>query len=158
MNPAMLLKLAPYLAMIPGIAKKVYASKHFLPAAGIGAFAGSEVLGQLGAAGDRGTAREQIQLQKAIALMQAEGTKKATKESRKSTKEYLKEVTKIRQQEMQAARESEMLQNFLSSQDRQAAVIMQAMQGLSQTSAPYGGMQPQGRQPRGMVSLMRSRV
>ena len=150
--PAAVAAAAPLLAKVPPALKALYASKHFWPIMLGGTFLGQEALGQLGKAGERGVAREQIALQRLTARAQSEAAKRAIKESRTQTKEYMKELTKARREEAKQAREQALMESFVGSQDRQLAMILSALQGVAQTT-PTTGVQPARA---GMVNLMRS--
>lgn len=134
--------------------KALYASKAFWPVVTGGAFLGQEALGQVGKAGERGVMREQIKLQEALQKAQAEATKQAVRESRKQAEKHLKELTKAKREERKEQRESALMQSFVNSQDRQLAMILGALQGVSQNT-PATGIQPSRA---GMLGLMRSRL
>ena len=138
--------LAAAATKIPAALKALMASKHFLTAligAGYLTSKGTEVYGQ---AGERGLAREQIGLQALMTKTSAEATKKGVKESRSRTKEYIATLMKAKREEAKEQRELAVMQSFTQSQDRQMALVMQAMQAMSQkqtgasTTAPGGGM------------------
>jgi len=147
--------LIPMLAKVPGALKALYASKHFWPAAIGGTFLGSEALGQMGKAGDRGVSREEIQLQKLLAEASAEATKTSVKESRAQTTKYMEELAKNKRAEAKEAREAALMQSYVGSQNRQMAMVLQAMQGVAQ-SVPNTGAQPSrvGSGMAGMVGMM----
>ena len=75
-----------------------------------------------------------------------EATKRGVKESRARTKEYMKTLMKTKREDAKEARDLQALQSYTQSQDRQMALVIQAMQALSQkqggasTSTPGGGM------------------
>ena len=131
-------------------AKSGFVDKHFLEMLIGGTYAGSTVLGEWGAAGERGISREQIALQKLLGTQQAAATKRSVTEDRKRAKEYMNKLLEMRVAEKKEAREATMLQSFTQSQDRQMALVLQAMQGIAQTS------RPSSRGGGGMVNLMRS--
>lgn len=111
-------------------------------------------LGQIGKYGERGLAREQIAMGERVGKAEAKATLKLTRESEKRTKEYMERLLREKRTERISERETALMQSFMGSQDRQMALILQAMQGISQT--PYA---PQTRQPGGgMVGLMRSNL
>jgi len=132
-----------------------YLGKHFwkwiIPAM----LVGQEGLSQYGKAGERGIAREEIALQKLMGEASAEATKKVTKESQKRAKEYTEMLLKEKRRESEAAREQELMSQFQASQDRQMALILQAVQamsqgaGVSQANTGGGG---------GMLGLVRSNL
>jgi len=147
--------LIPLLAKVPGALKALYASKHFWPAAIGGTFLGSEALKQAGAAGERKLSREEIALQKLVSEAAAEATKRTVKESRERTTEYVKEITKARKEEAKQERERLMMESFMASQDRQMALLLQAMQAISQRPAGASTAVPSGS---GMLGMMRSNL
>ncbi|KKL79132.1 hypothetical protein LCGC14_2017920 [marine sediment metagenome] len=138
--------LLPYLLKIPKYAKMLYQSKHFIPALMGTAYLGSTALGAVGQAGERGLTREQMKLQALLGTASAEATKRGVKESRARTKEYIDALLKAKKEEAKEARETAALQSFTQSQDRQMALVIQAMQAMSQrqmgasTQATGGGM------------------
>ena len=126
--------------------KALYASKHFIPALLGAGYLGSTAVGAYGQAGERGLTREQMRLQTLMGKASAEATERTVKESRARTKEYVAALLKAKKEEAKEARELASLQSFTQSQDRQMALVMQAMQALSQrqmgsaTQAPGAGM------------------
>jgi len=111
-------------------------------------------LGQIGKYGERGLAREKIAAGERIGKAEAKATLKLTRESEKRTKEYIERMLRERRTERISERETALMQSFVGSQDRQMALILQAMQGISKT--PYA---PQmGQQGGGMVGLLRSNL
>ena len=137
------------LPAIAGGLKALMASEHFIPMLIASGFLGGEVLGQVGKAGERGVAREQINLQSLLAESQAEATKRATLDARKGSKENMAALLKAKKEERKEGREAALLQSFMQGQDRQSAMLMQAIQGMTQT---------QSRSPNlgaGMLGLMR---
>ena len=90
---------------------------------------GVEALGQ---AGERGLAKEQIELQRLLGKASAEATKRSVKESRARTKEYVSALLKAKKEESREARDLAALQSFTESQNRQMALVIQAIQALSQ--------------------------
>jgi len=123
-----------------------YASKHFIPALLGAGYLGSTAVGAMGQAGERGLAREQLRLQELMGKASAEATERGVKESRARTKEYMETLLKMRKEEKKEARELAALQSFQQSQDRQMALIIQAIQTMGQrqmgaaTQAPGTGM------------------
>jgi hypothetical protein len=130
------------------IGKAAYDSKQFWPVAIGGTLLGSEALGQVGKAGERGLAREEIALQKLMGEAAAEATKRGTKESRENTEKYLKEIVKAKEAEATRAREDNLMQAFMESQNRQMAMTMQVLQGV--TARPSSGA--------GSMGLLRSNI
>jgi len=126
--------------------KALYGSKHFLSILLGTGYLGSMGIGALGQAGERGLAREQMGLQTTMGKASAEATKRGVKESRARTKEYIKALLAAKKEDVKERREFAALQSFTQSQDRQMALILQAVQALSQrqmgasTQAPGGGM------------------
>ena len=111
-------------------------------------------LGQIGKYGERGLAREQIAAEERVGKAEQTATLKLTRESEKRSKEYIERLLREQRSERISQRETSLMQSFMGSQDRQMALILQAMQGISQT--PYA---PQGNQPGGgMVGLLRSNL
>ena len=123
---------------IAGVATKAYASKNFLPVALGGAMVGQTVLGQLGEASNRKMTKEQIDIQNMMGLSSAEVTKRLTEESRTKTKEYTKALLEAKREEQDKELDRTMMESFMSSQDRQMAMAMQAIQ--SQNAPRTGGM------------------
>ena len=136
----------PLLAKLPAYAKALYGSKHFLTALLGAGYLGSTAVGAYGQAGERGLAREQMGLQSVMGKASAEATKRTVKESRARTKEYIAALLKAKKEERKETRELATLQSFTQSQDRQMALVIQAIQALSQrqtgasTQAPGAGM------------------
>ncbi len=136
----------PLLAKLPAYAKALYGSKHFLTALLGAGYLGSTAVGAIGQAGERGLAREQMGLQSVMGKASAEATKRGVKESRTRTKEYIKALLKAKKEDVKERREFAALQSFTQSQDRQMALVIQAIQALSQrqmgtaTQAPGAGM------------------
>ena len=111
-------------------------------------------LGQIGKYGERGLAREQIAAEERIGKAEQKATLKLTRETEKRSKEYIERLLREQRSERISQRETSLMQSFVGSQDRQMALILQAMQGITQT--PYA---PQGGQPGGgMVGLLRSNL
>jgi hypothetical protein len=131
---------------IPAALKALFASKHFITALLGAGYLTSTGLGAYGQAGERGLAREQMGMQEKLGLASAEATKRGVKESRARTKEYMKTLMKTKREDVKEARDLQALQSYTQSQDRQMALVIQAMQALSQkqggaaTAAPGGGM------------------
>ncbi len=131
---------------IPAALKALYGSKHLLTALiGAGYLGGKAV--EIGEGfGERGLSREQMRLQALLGKTSAEATKRGVKESRARTKEYMDALLKAKREEAKETRELAAMQSFTQSQDRQMALVMQAMQALSQkqmgssTQAPGAGM------------------
>jgi hypothetical protein len=144
----------PLLMKVPGALKALYASKYFWPALLGGTFFGQEALSQIGKRGERKLSREELALQQILSEASAEATKRATKESRERTGEYVKELTKARREESKQAREAALMESFITSQDRQMALVLNAIQGVTQ-SVPTTGVRPVGA---GMTGLMRSNI
>lgn len=136
----------PYLMKIPKYAKMLYKSKNFIPLLLGAGYLGSETIGAVGQAGERGLTREQLKLQALMSKSSAEATKRTVKESRARTKEYINALLKAKKEEAKEARDVAALQSFTQSQDRQMALVIQAMQAMGQrqggasTAAPGGGM------------------
>ncbi len=118
-----------------------------------GGFIGSEILGQLGQAGERGLTREQLALQTTLAKSSAEVAKRGTKESKAETEKYIQALLKAKREEAKQERETMLMQSFMASQDRQAAMLLQALQGLTALS-PQTGVSPSA----GMTALLRSNL
>ncbi len=143
--------LLPYLKNILGIGKAAYKSKYLLHGLGYGALGGSMLLGAAGQAGERGLSREQLRLQGVMGMASAEATKRGVKESRARTKEYIKALLKAKKEDVKERREFAALQSFTQSQDRQMALVIQAIQTLSQRQAGASTQAPGA----GMVGLMK---
>lgn len=131
---------------IPAALKALFASKHFITALLGAGYLTSTAVGAAGQAGERGLAREQMRLQAILGKTSAEATKRGVKESRARTKEYIAALLKAKKEEAKETRELAALQSFTRSQDRQMALVIQAVQTMSQrqmgaaTQAPGGGM------------------
>lgn len=125
-----------------------FISKHLLTLLIGGGILGGQALGAYGQAGERKLARGQMELQAKLAGTSAEAGKRATKESRARTEEYTKQLMKLRKEEKRESQDVAAMESFTASQDRQMALVLQAIQSMSQPSrAPSMGG--------GMVSLMR---
>ncbi len=119
-----------------------------------GAGVASMGLGQIGEHAERGLKREQFAVEERIGKAEQKATLKLTRESEKRSKEYIERLLREQRSERISERETALMQSFVGSQDRQMALILQAMQGIAQT--PYA---PQGGQPGGgMVGLLRSNL
>ena len=132
-----------------GLAKGAYAAHPF--ATSMLAYTG--VAGGFGAyegAGERGLSREQMRLQTLLGKSSAEATKLTVKESRARTKEYMKTMMKMKMEDRKEAREMASIQSFQQSQDRQMALVLQAMQAIGQQRASARGSGV------GRLGLMRS--
>lgn len=136
----------PYLLKIPKYAKMLYKSKHFIPALFGAGYAGSMALGAVGQAGERGLTREQLRLQTLLGKTSAEATERSVRESRAKTKEYIKALMKAKREEAKETRGMMAMQSFTESQNRQLALVIQAIQTMSRrpmgaaTQAPGAGM------------------
>lgn len=146
--------LVPMLAKAPAALKALYASKHFWPLLIGGGFLGQTALGEVGKAGERGLSREQIRMQRLMAESQAIATRRATEESRERAKEYTKTLLKAKKEERKESREARLMESFMTSQDRQVALLMQAIQGIAQQRPQYQPASAEG--GGGMLGLMRS--
>jgi hypothetical protein len=131
--------------------KAFYASKNFLPALLGAGYLGSTAVGAIGQAGERGLSREQMKLQALMGKASAEVTERTVKESRARTKEYITALLKAKKEEAKETRELAAMQSFTESQNRQMALVLQAVQALSQRQM---GASTQGPGV-GMVGLMR---
>jgi len=144
-------KVLPMLPKIPAALKAFYGSKHFLTALLGAGYLGSTAVGAYGQAGERGLTREQMRLQALLGKASAEATERGVKESRARTKEYMKTLLKVKKEEKKEAREFMALQSFTESQNRQMALIIQAMQTMGQRQMGAATQAPGA----GMVGLMR---
>lgn len=139
-------KALPLIPKIPAAFKALYGSKHFLTALLGAGYLGSTAVGAYGQAGERGLTREQMRLQTLMSKASAEATKMSVTESRANTKKYIEAILKTKKEERKEARDLAALQSFTQSQDRQMALVIQAMQTMGQrqggasTAAPGGGM------------------
>ena len=131
--------------------KMAYKSKRFVPGLGYGFLGGSMLLGAAGQAGERGLSREQLRLQTLMQKASAEATKRGVKESRTKTKEYIKALMKAKREEAKEARELAAMQSFTESQNRQMAMVIQAMQVMGGRQMGAATQSPGA----GMVGLMR---
>ena len=114
-----------------------------------GANLGSDFLNKRG---EQKLGMEQIRSQERIAANERAATEKATKTSKESAEKYLQTLMKEKTKERISDKESIMLNSFLQSQDRQMALIMQAIQGATQS--PYTSVSPGS--SAGMTGLMRT--
>ena len=136
----------PYLLKVPKYAKMLYKSKHFIPALLGAGYLGSTAVGAVGQAGERGLTREQMRLQAILGKASAEATKRGVGESRARTKEYIKALLLAKKEDVKERREFAALESFTQSQDRQMALVIQAIQTMGQrqggaaTRAPGAGM------------------
>ena len=110
-------------------------------------------LGEFEKAGERGLMKEQLRLQGEMGKSSAEAAKKGTKESRRMAEKYLQILTQAKRDEAREERESLLMQSYMESQNRQVAMLLQAMQGLTAT-APQTGINPSA----GMTALLRSNL
>jgi hypothetical protein len=110
-------------------------------------------LSEVGQMGERGLMKEQMRLQGEIGKSSAEAAKKGTKESRQMAEKYLQILTQAKRDEAREERESMLMQSYMASQDRQAAMLLQAMQGMTALS-PQTGVSPSS----GMMALLRSNL
>lgn len=110
-------------------------------------------LGQIGKWGERGVMREQIAAKERMSKAQTESTKRLAKESEARAKEYMQQLLQEKRKERISERETQLMQSFIGGQDRQMALVLQAIQGISQT--PFAPSQPSGA---GMLGLLRSKV
>ena len=143
----------PAAAVLP-ILSKMIASPHFWKVLVPTLFAGQTVLSEVGKAGERGVAKKQIDLQRLLGESQITASKRATEESRERAKEYTKLLLEDRKESRKEAKEQELMQMFMEGQNQRMALLMSAIQGISQTKPQYSPMASQG----GMVGLMRSRM
>jgi hypothetical protein len=110
-------------------------------------------LNEVGQMGERGLMKEQLRLQEEMGKSSAEAAKKGTKESRRMAEKYLQILTQAKRDEAREERESLLMQSYMESQNRQVAMLLQAMQGLTAT-APQTGVNPSA----GMTALLRSNL
>lgn len=111
-------------------------------------------LGQIGEYGKRQLAREQIAAEERVGKARTKAELKLTREAEKRSREYIEKMLREKRTERISEREAALMQSFVGSQDRQMALILQAIQGMAQT--PYA---PQMRRPGGgMVGLLRSNL
>ena len=146
---ALLASLIPLLKKAPQAMKTAMKSKHFITGLISAGFLGQTALTQAGKSGDRKVAKEELELRKLLGLNQADVTKRMTEESRANTQKYTETLLKARKEDKKEAREAELMESFTGSQDRQTAMLMQAVSGVAQArpTAP--------RASSGMVGLMR---
>ena len=130
--------LIPLLAKVPGALKALYKSKHFWSAAIGAGLVGQTALTEVGRAGERKLTKEQMDLQNLLGASSAEATKKLTEESKAKTKEYVKALLAAKRDEQDKELDRTMMESFMSSQDRQMAMAMQAIQ--AQNAPRTGGM------------------
>jgi hypothetical protein len=104
--------------------------------------------------GEQKLGMEQIRSKERIAANERKASEKATKASKESAEKYIQTLLKEKTKERISDKEALMLNTFLQSQDRQMALIMQAMQGATQS--PYTSISPSP--SAGMAGLMRTGV
>lgn len=145
----------PLPAILAGAGAKAaggFISKHLLTLLIGGGILGGQALGEISRGGERKLSRQRMELEALLGKTSAEAGKRATKESRKRTKEYTEQLLKLKREERAETRDLAAMQAFTQSQDRQMALIMQAVQAISarpggaSTRSPVGG---------GMLGLMR---
>ncbi len=136
---------------IPALLKAFYGSKHFLTALLGAGYLGSTAVGAVGQAGERGLTREQMRLQGLMGTVSAEATKRTVKESRARTKEYIAALLKAKKEERKETRELAAMQSFTESQNRQMALVIQAISAMGQKQMGASTQAPGA----GMVGLMR---
>jgi hypothetical protein len=141
----------PLLAKLPAALKALYAGKHFTTALLGTAYLGHMGTTAYGQAGERGLTREQMRLQTLLGKASAEATKRGVTESRTRTKEYIKALLKSKREEAGETRELMAMQSFTESQNRQMALIIQAIQTMGQRQMGAATQAPGV----GMVGLMR---
>jgi len=125
-----------------------------LAAAGYLAGRGFEYFGQRG---QQQILREQIAAQLKGAETEAEATRRLTREEEKRAKKYTESLLRERREERISEREERLMQSYLASQDRQMALVLQAIQGITQT--PYApGVSPGVSPGGGMMGLLRSNI
>jgi hypothetical protein len=136
----------PYVLKIPKYAKMLYKSKNFVPALLGAGYFGSMGLEAVGQAGERGLTREQLRLQTLMQKASGVATERGVKESRAKTKEYIKALMKAKRDESKEVQELVAMQSFTESQNRQMAMVIQAIQVMggrqmgSATQSPGAGM------------------
>lgn len=145
--PAIAAGVGAVATKIPAALKAFYGSKHFLTALLGAGYLGSTAVGAIGQAGERGLTREQLRIQTLIQGASAEATKMTVKESRANTKKYIDALIKAKREERAETRDLMAMQSFQQSQDRQMALVLQAVQAIGQRQPGRGGA--------GMLGLMR---
>jgi len=129
-----------------------FISKHLLSLLIGGGIIGGQALGEIGRSGERKLARGQMELEATLAKSSAEAGKKATAESRARAKEYTEQLLKAKREERRESRDIAAMESFTQSQDRQMALILQAIQAMSAKPMGAGTQAPGGG---GMLGLMR---
>jgi hypothetical protein len=178
--PASLLKLLSLLAMVPGglktlgrgakavgkampgltkagwgKAEEAASTPSGLAALAGGAYFGNEILNQFGAGKQRDISRAELALQEKLAGMSAEATKLLVQESRAGTEKSLKETREIRKEDLRRAQEDRMMEMFLSGQQNQVAMLLQAAQGMAGTPGMAGSQPAAGG---GITGILRSNL
>ena len=126
-------------------------SKHLIALLIGGGILGGQALGEVERGGERKLSRQRMELEALMAKSSAEAGKTATAESRKRTKEYTEQLLKLKREERREARDVAAMESFTASQDRQMALILQAVQGLSARPAGARTQSPTS----GIMGLMR---
>lgn len=135
-------------AALKGI-KALGASKNLIPMLiGAGFFGKEFIVDPVNKAGERSLTREQIRLQQLLGENKLKAAKRATEESRSRADEYIKALMEAQKESRKESREELLLRSFMQGQDRQAMMLMQAIQGLSQPRPRYSSGS-------GMLGLMR---
>jgi len=135
---------------IPARLSALMASKYFWPLLFGTAYAGSTAFEEIGKAGERRVMKEQLKLEKLFGERKAETTKQLTEEARQRAADYTKLFIEEARRTKEEQRESTIMESLLQSQDRQAALLMQAIQAIAQTAPRYAAT-PSG----GVLGLMR---
>ena len=146
----------------PGLAKSAWgkageaaSTPSGLAALAGGAYLGNEILKQFGAGKQRDISRAELALQEKLAGMSAEATKLLVQESRASTEKSNKESREIRKEDIRREREDRMMEMFLSGQQNQMAMLLQAAQGMASTPGMAGSEPPRGG---GITGILRSNL
>lgn len=129
-----------------------FISKHLISILLGGGYLASKGIEEVGRAGERKLTKEQMRLQSLLTESSAEAAKRAAKESRVRAKEYTEQLLKAKREESKQRREEVAMESFVRSQDRQMALVLQAVQALS--ARPMGAS-TQGPGGGGMLGLMR---
>ena len=142
-------KAAGGLSKLLGLLKAAYTSKNFWKYGLTGAYLGQTAIGVGEGMGERGLTREQLALQKLLATSGVAASKMETERAERKSKEYTDLLLKSRAEDRAAEREQNMMAMFQQQQERQMAMILQAMQVASQRPSAAA-------RPAGTLGLMRS--
>ena len=139
-------------ALLAGGARGLTALTSWKTLLGAG-YAGSLVLGQADKSGERGLTREQMAIQKIMMDAQKKAESIQLKESRTNTRDMMKQIKDLRNEERTQGRDDMLLQAMLGQQEQKMQRMMGNVSDLSQISA---GTRPPYRGSQSFLGLLRS--